>query len=304
MPRSSRRRSTTRGDIARDPTPHNLQEQEPDDVRVVLNSKRYWANGDPMTGVGLDDTLDHDSNPLTPGDPCSSRTLDVKATDDDVPLLFGFLPFVADPKKKARVEIRQVKEQMGMLPWAVPEIDPAAVAAVFVDENTGNVIDYQLLMKNDIAALPFSEWRTSISQEQIDLASENTGVVILVSKNDDFPTLMTGGPGTLTAICSQAPDLVACYAGDGNQDGLTFIHGWSDIPGAPNSPQVRDVSMIDVTCSDDLSAPYFLLTGDCDLGATAVIDFGVTGNPALNPPNGIRASVSSRGPAVAGRAAR
>ncbi len=95
------------GDTARDPTPHNLQEQEPDDVRVVLNSKRYWANGDPMTGVGLDDTLDHDSNPLTPGDPCSSRTLDVNATDDDVPLLFGFLPFVADPKKKARVEIRQ-----------------------------------------------------------------------------------------------------------------------------------------------------------------------------------------------------
>ena len=24
-----------------------------------------------------------------------------------------------------------------MLPWAVPEIDPAAVAAIFVDENNG-----------------------------------------------------------------------------------------------------------------------------------------------------------------------
>ena len=208
---------------------------------------------------------------------------------------------VTDPKRKARVEIRQVKEQMGMLPWAVPEIDPAAVAAIFVDENNGSVIGHQLLMKQDIVSLPFSEWKTSVFEEQIDLASENTGVVILVSKNDDAPTLTTGGPGTLTAICSQAPDLVACYAGDGNQDGLTFIHGWSDIPGDPANPQIRDVSLINVNCTDDLSAPYFLLTGDCDLGATAVIDFGVTGNPALNPPNGIRAQMKLKGPGCGGQ---
>ena len=90
------------GDTERDPTTKNLQVQEPNDVRVVLNSARYWADGDPMDGVGLDNTLDLDNNPATAGDPCSSKTLDVKATDDDAPLLFGFLPFVADPKKKAR----------------------------------------------------------------------------------------------------------------------------------------------------------------------------------------------------------
>ena len=28
-------------------------------------------------------------------------------------------------------------EQTGMLPWAVPEVEPAAVAALFVDETTG-----------------------------------------------------------------------------------------------------------------------------------------------------------------------
>ena len=31
------------GDTARDPATQNLQVQEPDDVRVVLNSARYWA---------------------------------------------------------------------------------------------------------------------------------------------------------------------------------------------------------------------------------------------------------------------
>ena len=311
------------GDTFRDPATLNLQEQEPDDVRVVLNSKRYWANGDPPTGVGLDDTLDHDNNPLTAGDPCSSKTLDVKATDDDAPILFGFLPFVADPKKKARVEIRQIKEQMGMLPWAVPEIDPAAVAAIFVDENTGDVLDWQLLMKDENydpnkdldgkpATNPFpltlSAWVTpepracpEPSWGCVPIPFENTGVVILVSKEDDDPSLSTGGPGTLTTICSQAPNLVKCYAGDGNQDGLSFIHGWGAPLGDPAAPRIRNVSLIDETCSDDISAPYFLLTGDCDVGASAVIDFGVNGDPTRPPPAGIDATVKLRGPGCGGQ---
>src|SRR5687768_8144245 len=86
------------GDTFRSPGTYNRQVQKPDDVRVVVNSARYWEEGDPMSGVGLDDTLDHDGDPLTPGDPCSSRTLDVKATDHDVPLLTSLLPFRPDAK--------------------------------------------------------------------------------------------------------------------------------------------------------------------------------------------------------------
>ena len=100
-----------------------------------------------MDGVGLDDTLDHDGDPMTAGDPCSSKTLDVKATDDDVPFLVKLFPIEVDAKSKARVEIRQIKEQAGMLPCAVPDVEPAAVAAIFVDENTGAVTSPpQLLM--------------------------------------------------------------------------------------------------------------------------------------------------------------
>lgn len=149
------------GDTTRDPATMNLQVQEPNDVRVVLNSAQYWTDGYPTDGVGFDDTLDHDNDPLTAGDPCSSKTLDVKGTDDDAPLLTGLIPIFPDIKSKARVEIRQIKEQMGILPFAVPEIDPAAVAAIFVDENTGNVLATQLLMKKDDASLPFSAWTSS-----------------------------------------------------------------------------------------------------------------------------------------------
>jgi hypothetical protein len=289
------------GDTTRSPDTYNRQVQNPNDLHVVLNSARYWNQGDPTDGVGFDDTLDTDGDPLTPGDPCSSRTLDVKATDHDPPLLWGIFPFHPDPKSKARVEIRQIKEQSGMLPWAVPETEPAAVAAIFVDENNGNVLASQLLMKQDDPTLPFSEWKTSPVDSSVDLGTENTGVVILVSKVDDTPTLGTGGPGTLATICSQSPGLVTCHAGSGNQSGLTFVHGWSDAPAVPDKPQIRDFSVLSVTCGDDLSAPYFLRAGDCDLGAMAVIDFGVTGDPTRNPPNGVRATVKLNAPGCGGQ---
>jgi Putative Flp pilus-assembly TadE/G-like len=269
------------GDTFRDPDTHNRQVQKPGDVRVVLNSDRYWAEGDPMDGVGFDDTIDPDGNPGTPGDPCSTKTLDVKATDHDVPLLTGLIPIRPDAKSKARVEIRQIIEQAGMLPWAVPEVDPAAVVALFVNEDSGAVLAGQRLSKMDDPNLPFLEWATSppgdpYGVSKVDLQTENTGVVVLVSKIDPMPSV----GGSLSQICAQSPGLVKCYAGSGNQDGLTFIHGWSDANGTPDAPVVRDVSVINQTC-EDLSAPYFLMTGDCELGVRAILHFG--NNPLFNP---------------------
>jgi len=215
------------GDTHRSPGTYNLQVQKPGDVRVVLNSARFWDQGDLLDGENLDNTLDPDGNPNTPGDPCSTKSLDVKATDHDVPLLTGLIPIRPDAKSKARVEIRQVVQQSGMLPWAVPEVDPAAVVALFVNEDSG-AVQGQRLEKADDPNLPFLEWRTSppsdpFGASKVDLQSENTGVVILVSKIDPVPSI----GGSLSQICSQSPGLVECYAGSGSQDGLTFIHGWS-----------------------------------------------------------------------------
>ena len=290
------------GDLLRSPGTYNRQVQKPEDVRIVLNSARFWDPGDPTDGAGLDNTLDPDGNPETPGDPCSTKMLDVKATDHDVPLLTNLYPFRPDAKSKARVEIQQVVEQNGMLPWAVPEVDPAAVVALFVNENDGSVIARQRLMKLDDATLPFLEWSTSpptdaFNVSRVDLASENTGIVILISKVNNTPSIT----GSLTEICGQSPGLVKCYAGDGNQSGLTFIHGWSDAAGAPNKAQIRDVSAVSISCGDDLSNPYFLREGDCDLGARAVIDFGVTGDPSRKPAaGGIDAQVTLRAPGCGG----
>ena len=40
--------------------------------------------------------------------------------------LWGLIPLTPSPKTQARVEIRQIIEPHGMLPWAVPEIDPGS----------------------------------------------------------------------------------------------------------------------------------------------------------------------------------
>jgi hypothetical protein len=282
------------GDPSRDPATRNRQHQAPDNVHVLLNSTRYWEPGDPTSGtavMGLDFTWDIDGNGGG-GDPCSERSLDVKATDEDVPFLLGLLPLLPDVKARARIEVRQLVAQSGMLPWAVPEVEPAEAAALFVDEDNGTVTA-QRLEKRDDPNLPFDEWVTPgldwsttpptdpLGSSKIDLAFENTGVVILTAKVNPLPS---GGTlslsGTLEQICGQEPGVVSCYAGDGNQDGLTFIHGWNAENGTPQVPVVRDVSVLNVNC-EDLSAPYFLRTGDCDLGLRAVLHFGTA--PGFDP---------------------
>ena len=210
------------GDMNRDPATSNLQLQEPIKVHAVLNGARYWDEGDPVDdptlAATLDNTFDPDGDPGTPGTPCETKTLDVKATEHDAPLLWGLLPATPSPKTKAKVEIRQIREQMRMLPFAVPEIDPAAVVALFVDEDAagGEVVDWQHLGQLDDPDLPYSEWQTFAGQEDVSIGSDNIGVIILVSKEDTSPSLT----GTLLEICGQAPNLVACYgAADRNSAG-------------------------------------------------------------------------------------
>jgi hypothetical protein len=273
------------GDTMRDPstidpvfstTVRNQQVQEPNDVRIVLNSANYWGAPDAPGTSLLDDTLDPDADPATPGDPCTTRTLDVKATDHEAPNILNFLPLSPSPKTKARVEILQVLEQSGMLPFAVPEIDPARVAALFVNENTGVKFDFQYLCKGGGPDTVYSYWTTCAGQEDVPVPSENTSVIILISKNELNPDLSLPLPD----VCTQSPSLIRCHAGSSSTAGVNFIHGWSDTLGTPTLPQIRDVSVIG-TCTDP-SAPYFLNSADCAVGVDAKIDFGVPGAP----PNG------------------
>ena len=66
--------------------------------------------------------------------PCNAK-LDVKATDDGLAAALALIPFFPSPKAKAKVEIHDDQSSREFLLWAVPEIDPKTVAALFVDED-------------------------------------------------------------------------------------------------------------------------------------------------------------------------
>ena len=86
--------------------------EDTDDVHAVLNSDTYWAEGDMTDGSTLD---------WTSGTACDTKYLDVKATVQDAPLLWGWLPFFPDLKARARVEISQIESTNGMKPLGVRE---------------------------------------------------------------------------------------------------------------------------------------------------------------------------------------
>lgn len=279
----------------------NLQVQTPGDVRVVLNSAQYWhqSNGNvPGTnGYGLDHTI----NGAAAGDPCSTTFLDVKGTDDEAPLLWGLVPLTPSPKARARVQAFDLESARGMLPFAVPEIDPAAVVALFIDETTPTgsptVFDSQLLELADDASLPaWSVWSTpddpaNLPNQQVvlDANHDRTGVMILVSKDDPDPNRT----GLLSDVCDQDPILVACYGADATQtSGLSYIHGYNGGgSGTPASPIIRQVELTGGGgCSPaDLSTPHFTLDGGatCSAQVNAVADFGnFSGDPRDHPTDG------------------
>jgi hypothetical protein len=278
------------------PTTTNLQLQEPGDVRVALNANRYWQQSDGLTpgpnGYGsppFDNTLDSaDADSLA--DPCNERYIDAKATDDEAPSLWGVIPLSPSPKAHAKVQAFDIESLTGMLPWAVPEIDPARVAALFVNEDTGAILAKHLLDPADDPLLPWSEWETAAGQPSLFFSTPNpnTGVIVLVSKNDSNP--LDGVPNTVSGYCNQDPGLVACYGRPvGSLSGLSFIHSYNGGgDGSYADPIVRSVELGNVTCITPSSAPYFALGDDTGCTATirATIDFGLADgeNPHPTPP--------------------
>ena len=132
-----------------------------------------------------------------------------------------------------------------MLPWAVPEVDPAAVVALFVNEDSGNVIDAQRLSKADACTgLPFLErttldWVTTAGTAP-STSRARTRVSSSSSRRSTPCRPSARAVRDAESLSQSAPGLVKCYAGGGNQDGLTFIHGWSDANGTPAAPVIRD----------------------------------------------------------------
>ncbi|HLG09189.1 MAG TPA: hypothetical protein VI409_11035 [Gaiellaceae bacterium] len=256
-------------------TTTNLQVQEPNDVRIALNSSRYWQTSDGLipgtNGYGLDKTLDSDAD--TDGGFCDEKYIDVKATDDDAPLLWGLLPLNPSPKSHAKAAIFQEDAAESILPFAVPEVVPGGVWAIFVDEGSGQIVGgpTKLGAKADPSLSEFSVYAGAAAQFGTGDGKEDVGVIIMLSRADvTNPDLS----GTVADICGRVG--VRCYSGGSTGSGVALINIYKS--GGP-TPAVRQTDVFGCNTGVNLSGPYFSRTGDCTVFVSAEIDFGSEVNP-------------------------
>jgi hypothetical protein len=278
------------------PAAHNPLMQDTADVHAVLNSNTFWSDGDPPDGVGLD---------WTAGTPCEAIPpfLDVKATDDEAPLLWRWIPFFPDLKTRARIEVTEIKGSSGLRPLGVPELNPLEVAVLVVDEDgdpnlPGTIVGKSLLDPETTPPPPPAPALADMSVWSRDLIAP-----VNLSGDTDFDVIIVASRNpidlsqSLTQICSPASGQVECYGGGDSDDGISFIHAYSTAgTGSATNPIVRGVSLSGgCPDPDDLSKPYFNYEGGCPLTITAEVDFGTgSGDPRPRASlGGVCASVSS-----------
>jgi hypothetical protein len=216
------------------------------------------------------------------GSPCAARFIEVKMTETDLPWFFGLPPSVVRwIDARARVTLMQLGTGTGLLPIGVPETDPDAVEAIFVNECTGATIARSQLTK------------------QVTL---DAGLVVWMNNGTGLP----GDPGPLSvsmpttctkvgvriAMASRGTDtdcsnqFVDCYELS-TQNGIGFVRSYNATTnGTATAPRLRGVEL--VPASSGCADPYFFSDKKpCgSFGVRATVDFGGV------PPNGAKVEAS------------
>jgi hypothetical protein len=258
-----------------DPT-YNDQYSNETNVHVLVNSDKYESQGGTEYADG--------------GTPCASFLdgegghLDLRVTESNLPNFLGsipgfsVLPWTSDlANAHARVELFQLSSGSGYLPVAVPDPNPKAGAAIFIDEVTGDIASGNGPGGRAIAQLNRGALTTLNGKSLVEWATlpldvnvrEQTGVVIAFTGNPNSESDPSWLNGSLSEICARP--LVECYEGldTGSTNGLGFVHGF---PMISNGVTLRDVFVTNSSCGDD-SAPYFILNAGCTVGIQADVEF-------------------------------
>jgi hypothetical protein len=211
-------------------------------VSLFYQSKTY-----PAGSVPPDDTE-------TQG-PCETPSLmfDVKASEAGLPLIFQIpgLSEVTAISAHARVQLKLVEVQEGMLPVAVPDLRFTYVFATFVNETTGVALG---------APVQLTKTGTSGNDE---LWSTPAGVPVPIASQHVGVRLRLVGGADPNAACGQL--YTECYDAD-TANGVVHIRGWSTSTG----PAVRNAWLLPNDCLPDA---YFA-AGDCSGGIQAEVDLG------------------------------
>jgi len=210
-------------------------------VSLLYQSKTY-----PAGTVPPDDTETQS--------PCETPSLmfDVKASEAGLPLIFQ-IPGLSDVtaiSAHARVQLKLVEVQEGMLPVAVPDLRFTYVFATFVNEATG-------------ASLATVQLQRSGTSGNDQLWSTPSGVPVSIDSAHVGVRLRLVGGSDPNSACGQL--YTECYD-LGSANGVVHIRGWS----AGVAPEARNAWLLPGTCAPDA---YFATTG-CSGGIQAEVDLG------------------------------
>lgn len=279
-------------------------------VHVVLNGADWWdddAGLDPVDGTSI----------------CAARFLDVKATEANNEPLFGLIPFVADIKRKAKVEIQEAQGISGLLPIGVRIPKPAAAAAVFYEETTGLIKDVKYFCEkpNGFAGLPagLGGWTTldtGVTPDpmcnswaditvgvtpNVKTGIVKTGIVIATNVRGacGFGTPPVGNPCMEDAgwvnqpvnnFCRQGNGTTQCWDATGAgstqnvQSGVQFIRGYGSAATGTGPPQLRTVYLDSSSPAGCLGSYFSSFPSQCLARLTAKLDLGNLQGLYPNPP--------------------
>jgi Putative Flp pilus-assembly TadE/G-like len=208
------------------------------------------------------------------GSPCAARFIEVKLTEKDLPWFFGLPPsLVPWIDARARVSLQQLGTATGLLPIGVPETDPDAVEATFVNECNGTAIATTRLTKqatldgdlvvwmNNGTGMPGDPGPVAVPMPS---PCTKVGVRIAISSR-----------GTNTDCSNQFVD---CYE-VASADGIRNLRSHPTTAGTSSAPQVRGVELLPAStgCAD---AYFYSDKKPCaSFGVRAALDFGGP-NPA------------------------
>jgi hypothetical protein len=184
---------------------------------------------------------------------------DVKATEANLPLIFNVpgIDFVPSISAHARVQLKTMTQQDGMLPVAVPDLRFNYAFATFVNESTGAALATSELVKTG----------TSAGQQ---LWSSSANVDVPISASHIGVRIRLVGGTDPTASCGQL--YTECYDLQ-SANGVVHIRGWTGT----TAPRVQNAWLLAGSCVPDA---YFA-KGDCSAGVQAEVDLG-----ALHPLTG------------------
>ena len=156
-----------------------------------------------------------DPDPPQPQAPCETPGLmfDVKASEESLPLIFQIpgLSSITAINAHARVELKTVEVQDGLLPVAVPDLRFTYAFATFVNEVTGASLGTVELQRTGTSGSD-TLWSTPAGIP-VSIASAHVGVRLR----------LVGGPDP-NAACGQL--YTECYDA-ASPSGVLHIRGWS-----------------------------------------------------------------------------